>query len=296
MSTTFDRGKNNRIYEIQILPPGGELIVIKSASALGDPGFSAQFSVKRDTLASANKGNVTIFNLGPKTRWKLYKDRYTFAEYWQLVIKAGYGNRLERIFQGNIYECFSYQQGTEWITKIDAFDGLSGITNGFTSQSVDRNTDKKNIISSIIRDMPNVLEGALGGPTQGDPSSRGKVLLGPSSQVLSEETGGQYFIDNEMVNVLDDDEVLTDQVIILDSKQLFGTPRRRDTFLDCSILFLPKMQVGVICEVRSKERIYNGQYKVMGFSHDVTVSSATCGTATTKISLYTGAGGLRGVV
>ena len=275
-----------RQYKIDILTPSGQTITIK-------PPFSAKIYINRNTLASANKGKVTLYNLAPTTRNAIFKDKYSITEYWQIKIQAGY-EKLTTIFQGNLYESISYKQGTEWITQIDAFDGMSAIQNGYTSQSVAADTPKQNIIQSIIGDMPNIIAGSIGGNTE-ETTERGQVLMGQSSELLADQTDGKYFIDGEVVNVLTDDEVIQGSVILLDEEQLFATPKIRDTFLDCDILFLPEAQPGLICEVRSKESRFNGQYKIMGFSHDITIFSSQAGKAKTTISLYKGAQGLREV-
>lgn len=278
--------KFGRTYEIQITTPGNQQIIIR-------PPFTVQFSITRNTLASANGCTLSIINLGRNTRNKIYKDRYAIAEYWQLIIRAGY-TKLETIFQGNILEASSTKQGTDWVTKISGFDGMHGIQNGFTSQTVSAGTDQRNILQDIIGDMPNVIAGIIGSPGDGQ-TERGKVLFGQSKDVLSEETGGQYWIDSETVNVLSNEEVIARRIITVDSDQLLATPQRRDTFLDCEILFLPSIQVGQLMSLSSTDKIYNGQYKVLGFTHNVTISQSISGDARTKFSLYAGAAGLQEV-
>lgn len=278
--------KRQRSYEIQILTPDRELITIR-------PPFSINFKIVRNTLASANTIKLNIFNLSPKTRNRIFKDRYSIAEYWQLVVRAGY-ERLETVFQGNIYESISYkgQGSTEYVTIIDGFDGLNGIQNGFTSTSIESGTPQTSVINGIIKDMPNIVKGIFGKPTEGT-NDRGKVLMGKSADVLTEEVEGQYFIDNETLNIIEDDEYLPGQVLLLDQNQLLSTPKRRDTLLDVEVLFVPEAKIGLLCEVRSSNEVYNGQYKTMGFTHDVTISNAEGGVAKTILSLYAGAAGLR---
>lgn len=278
--------KFERTYEIQIITPANQQIIIR-------PPFTVQFSVTRNTLASANNCTLSIINLGRNTRNKIYKDRFTLSEYWGLIIRAGY-KKLETIFQGNILEASSTKQGTDWVTKISAFDGLFGIQNGFTSQTVSAGISQKNILQDVIGDMPNVIAGIIGAPGDGE-TERGKVIFGQSKDVLAEETGGQYWIDSEIVNVIGNEEVITKKIITIDSNQLLATPQRRDTFLDCEILFLPTIQVGQLMNLNSLEAIYNGEYKVMGFSHNVTISQSISGEAKTKFSLYAGAAGLQEV-
>lgn len=277
--------KFGRRYEIQILNPDKERIDI-------EPPFSVKFSIIRNVLASVNKCNLTIFNLAPKTRNKLFKDRYTIHEYWQIIIRAGY-EKLSTVFQGSIYETISFKQGTEWISQVDAFDGENGVRNGYITETIQKDTDKKTIYKKIISEMPTLIEGVLAGPTGTSP--RGKILMGNSSKVLQEESNNRYFIDNERVNILNPDEYIGGDVIVLDGNQLFTTPKRRDTFIDVDMLFFPEVQVGIVAEIRSTEEIYNGQYKVLGFKHDVTISEAMSGQAKSSISLDSGALGLKEV-
>lgn len=276
-----------RNYLILVQNPQGETLEIK-------PPFSIKFDITRNTLASANSCSLSLYNLSPSTRNRLYKDRYEITNYWQIIIKAGYRD-LKTVFQGNIYEANSSKQGTEYITKIDCFDGFNGIQNGFISETVSAKTSKASVFRKIINTMPNVIAGTIG--SQGDETTgpRGEALMGQSSEVLGTQTQGNYFIDNEVVNILEPDEVLSKQVLILDSKELITTPKRSDTFLECPILFYPDANVGVLCEVRSRIEIYNGQYKTMGFKHSYTYMNNSVGSATTIMSLYIGANGLREV-
>lgn len=276
-----------REYNLQIFNPSNELITISKP-------FSIKFDVTRNTLASANNASIEILELSQSTRSKLYKDRYTISDYWPIVLTAGY-DKQSIIFQGNILECYSYKEGVHWITKIESFDGMYGIQNGFTSQTYNKNTDKKTIVSGIISDMPNIIQGTLGLPSEGQ-MPRGQVIFGQSTDVLSQQTGGNYFIDNEKLNVLSDDEYLGEEVINLDSNILFSTPKRRDTFLDCDTLFFPEAKVGILCNLNSLVPEYNGEYKIMGFKHSVQISESQIGNANTTISLYVGAQGLRSVV
>lgn len=278
--------KFGRTYLVQILTPQKELVEIA-------PPFSVEFDITRNTLASTNTANLTIYNLGPSTRNRIFKDRYSFSDYWQLIIWAGY-DRLEKVFQGNIYQAMSYKQRTDWITEIEGYDGLDAVQNGFTARTVPADTPKQDVLTQVISDMPNVLAGFFGSPAEGQ-SGRGQTLVGNSAQIIEDITGGNTFIDNEIIHVIDRDEVFSDRAILLDQEQLFMTPKRRDTFLDVDLLFLPTAAIGQVAEVRSREEIYNGQYKIVGFKHMVQISSASAGDAKTSLNLDAGAAGLREV-
>lgn len=256
--------------------------------------FTLQYNVTRNTLASANQASFTIFNLGEATRNKIYKDRFSVTEYWRVRLWAGYGNRLHEVFTGNALEAYSYKSGTDWMTVLECFDGMDAIQNGFTSATIQSGTENSEIFSRLISDMPNTVKGLFGTLGEGS-ASRGKSLIGQSSELLSIETDGQYFIDRETVNVLTDEEVISGDVVVLDSEQLLSTPRRRESFLDVETLFEPAVQVGQIYEINSLESRFNGKYAIKGFNHTGIISASVDGATRTSLSLWYGANGLQEV-
>lgn len=278
-------GKLQRTYRLSILTPDNVQIEIA-------PPFSIEFQITRNTLASANKGTITLYNLGPSTRSQVFKDRFSTTEYFRVVLFAGYGTRLHEVFRGNILEAYSYRNQTEWITEINAFDGMDAIQNGFTSQAFAANTPRADIIRGVINTMPNMVAGILGSPAAGT-SPRGQAFVGQSTEAINELTEGSYFIDGETLNALAPGEAIPEIVTRLDPSLLLETPRRREALLEVVTLFEPVIQVGQIYEIESLEPIYNGQYIVQGFSHTVTISEAISGDARTDLQLYFGTEGIR---
>jgi hypothetical protein len=310
MATNKTKDRFFRSYEINIKCPSGTLFTIK-------PPFSMNAQITRNTLATANKCNLTIYNLSSTTRAQLYKDRYAFTQYWQIIIKAGYTGGythynfnaqqqfiLPTVFQGNIYQCSSQKNGNTWETTFECFDGGYAIQNGFTSQTFTKGTDIATMLRTVISDMPNAITGILSNSYTGT-TQRGKTLFGQSSDILTQETQGGWFIDNETINVLKNNECISSEVILLDLSRLRNTPKKRETFVDCDCLFFPEVQIGKICQLYSPEdlgtpplngdpyrRILYGQYKIMGITHNINISSADCGEATTTLSLYYGSEGI----
>lgn len=270
-------GKFGRIYRLDVFTPAGKQITIK-------PPFSIQFQITRNTLASANKMNITLYNLGPNTRNQIFRDRYNIAERWPISLYAGYGNRLHEVFVGKIFEAMSFKKGTEWITTIDAFDGLDEAQNGFISETIAAQVSFEEVITRIVATMPDLILGFLGAPAEGT-APRGSSYIGSSMNAIGDITGGQHFIDKQTLNVLADDEVLPGDVTFLDPSLLLSTPRRREAFLDIATLFEPIVDLGRVYAIESVDPRYNGQYKVVGFSHNVTISSAAAGDARSNISL-----------
>lgn len=271
-----------RNYEIRIKTASGQEFTIT-------PPISATFDVDIKIGSSVNNCNVTLYNLSPETRNYLYKDKYTNNLYWQMSILAGYGDTdLYEIFRGNILQSFSYKKNTEWITEIEAYDGSYQIANGFVSETVSAGTSIKDALGRIIHSMPQMLMGVLGAPTDGT-LTRGQTFVGPSYDQAQQLVNGNGYIDQETFNVLGQNEVKDGDVFLLTGEDFFETPRRRDTWLELNTLFTPQIRIGSLCEIRSAEKVYNGQYKVYGIKHSVTVSQASAGDAISSISLYAGA-------
>ena len=270
-----------RNYEIRIKTPDGELLTI-------GPPISVQFDIDRNVMATANSATVTFYNLSPSTRSKIYKDKFQFTKYWQMFILAGYGqNELYEIFRGNIQEAYSYKQGTEWITHIEGYDGAYAIQNGFVSETIAAGSSKADMIQRIIHTMPELLSGVLGNSVQGSPS-RGQVVVGSSYDAIQQLSGGQAYIDGEKLNVLAPDEAISGDVYVLDSDNIFESPRRRDTFLEVTTLFSPEIRVGYLCKLNSAIKRFNGQYKVYGVKHSAMISEAQSGEASSILSLFAG--------
>jgi hypothetical protein len=250
-------------------------------------------------MSKTNNATVTIYNLAQGTRNGLYKDKYTTAKYWQMFIMAGYGkSELYEIFRGNIQEAFSYKKPPEWITEISAYDGSYAIQNSFTNETVVKQTSIKDMLIRTIHTMPQILPGVLGKAASEETNARGQVLMGPSYDIIQQLSGGQAFIDSEVLNILAPDEVMTGKAFVIsggDNGIMLETPRRREQFLEVNCLFSPEIRVGHICEIQSAESKYNGQYKVYGIKHSGTFSQAQCGDATTMVSLYRGSAPLEEV-
>lgn len=274
--------KFEREYEIRIKTPEGVIFTIKNP-------ITAIIEVDRSMRATVNNATITLYNLAPETRNSIYKDKYAFQLYWQMSIVAGYaGTDLYEIFRGNIQEAYSYKQGTEWITKIDAYDGAFQIQNGFVNETINKGVDMKESIKRIINTMPELLTGVMGSAAQGT-SVRGQTVVGNSYEELQKITDGQSFIDGETLHTLSDGEVIQGDPFILSGENLFTTPQRRDTYLEVSTLFSPEIRVGYGCQIESAEPRFNGLYVVYGVKHVLTVSGAIAGDAISTLSLNAGA-------
>lgn len=272
-----------RDYKLTIVNPQGESRVIT-------PPITLDFNVNRNTLSSTNEMSLTIMNLNPNTRNWLFKDRYNLTQYWQCKLEAGYkGKNLFTIFLGNIMEAYSTKNGPDWKTIVSGYDGLFGIQNGFMSGSLAAGTPVKTLADQMVNALPNVEKGLMGKPILGQ-TNRGFSFFGATKDLLDEYFPGQYFIDNEKLNIVSDNEIDNSTVINLNSDQLLQTPLRHDTFLEVKLMFIPQARLFIIANLSSNYPIYNGQYQVIGLNHTGIISESVAGDLITTLQLNAGAG------
>lgn len=253
--------------------------------------FTLNFSVDRNIMSNANTSKITILNLSENIRKQIYKDRYDTLKYKGIELRGGYGDKKEDlpiIFKGNIKQAYSERVGTEYETRIEAYDGGFAFLNGYTDVAFSSGTPQNQVLDRIIADLPNVNKGIIGGLT--DTLPRGNSYSGNSCQLLDSLTNGHFFIDNENAYCLLDNECIEGNIqVITSASGLLGSPLREDTFLTFRTLFEPRLLIGQIIELNSQtENNFNGQYKVIGFKHNGIISSAISGTCITTVSLYFG--------
>lgn len=253
--------------------------------------LTCHFNVTRGILSDSNKCTIQLYNLAPNTREQIFQDAFQIdPSKWKFVkLEAGYDDDLTPIFMGRILQAYSHRQGgqTDIITTIqaqalDMFDCQASYT--FAA-----GTSKKEALQTIVTgSMPNVkignvgnLEGSFQTPTTFD---------GNAMENISKLTGGNAFVDNDQLNVLMSNEVIDVPVpVITEENGLLDTPDRRDANLEVKMLFEPSLIAGQLLEIKSGvSPNFNGQFKVMGFTHDCLISGSQAGQRVTTVNLYIG--------
>lgn len=254
--------------------------------------LTMQATVTRGVLSDSTSCNIKLFNLAPNTRNQIFKDVFTLApeEQKYVHLEAGYGgeNSMSMIFKGRILQAYSYKAGgqTDVITEIqaqalDMFDCVSNYT-------FEAGTTYKEAYKRLAADMPNVQIGAIG-------TLEGQFLTpttfsGQTLECLNTLTGGHTYVDNGVLNTLMNNEVLTVPVpVITDDASLLETPIRRDANLEVKMLFEPSLSVGQLLEIKSSVAPdFNGQYKVLDFTHNILISETQAGQRITTANLWIG--------
>ncbi len=251
--------------------------------------MTIEFDITRQDWSSTQEATFRIHGLSEKTRNLLYKDQYAKTEYRAIQFRAGYEDFLPLCFNGFVFRGDSYKISDTWITEITAYDGGLAMANGFVAQTV----VSGQTVGDTLKFLASQLPSTTGNPIIGSfpqTNSRGKVLFGNTWQVIMQETNRIGMIDNGQVKILNYFEALSAEIPVIDSTSgLLGSPRRGTTSLEFRMLFEPRLTLGQLVELRSvTNKIFNGLYKVLGFTHQGIISQSVAGECITNARLFYG--------
>jgi len=245
--------------------------------------FTVEFDITRNTLTSQNVCQIRVYNLSDINRNQLRYNASNYGQHRAVELKAGYGNNLATIFSGNISQMWSVREGVDFITQIECFDGGFAFVNGETNLTFPAGTPVKTVIGSLMATLPNVKVGSIG--NYPGVLARGNTYSGNTVEILTQLTGGGFFIDNGTAYALGTNEYVEElnATIEIDaSTGLLNTPVLEDTIARFEMLFEPSLNIGRKVRINSRtETNFNGEYKVTAVKHRGTISGAVCGNATT---------------
>ena len=273
--------------------------------------LTLEFDVSRNTQSSLNSATFRVYNLSETNRSLIFQNRFSINDISgnrkKVILQAGYetaqnkDDDLSVIFKGDILEGYSYRQGADVITYINALDSPIATYNSDIRETVTAGTSFKDIAKTLIAGMKGVTEGKIG-DIQGA-SKTSVALNGNNFYLLKKDYKDEVFIDLEKINIINENEYIKTtggKVLLITSETgLLGTPQRQGTDLVMDIIFEPKVKVAQLAEVKSQfNKKFDGQYKIMGLKHSGIISGAVAGDCKTTLNLYIGnklLGGLKGV-
>jgi len=277
--------KFGRNYRLTIYPiDGGPAIVITMP-------FTINFTCNRNINASINTLDIDIYNLGEPNRLRIFQDINVLGEYvnaplnadgqstafFNILLEAGYGNTLYRVFYGKMMQASSAREGTNIITRIHATSNLLDLAGTQIQLTLEAGQSVDNVLNTLIQQYPNLKLGAIG--------SRPDVLYSPVVlndnvwNLLKTYSEGQVYEDNGSIYILHNQEALAKITQINDTTGLLQTPRRQlglltvTTLMETSIDQL-NQQVQLLSTILPE---FNGTYKVIGITHQGMISAAVSG-------------------
>lgn len=261
--------------------------------------LTCKFRVTNSSLFTCGSAVFQIYNLSPDVRSDIFKDVYQSILYRGLTFSAGYQANsanpgavtLPVIFKGNILQAYSFRQGPDWITEIQALDGGFAVENGSINLTKPTPYNFNDVLTDIVNAMPRVTLGVIGAFDIAN--TRGLTFSGNPWDFLTKRIlpfNAQAYINKETVNIVQQWEYVEEagSIDTLDEESgVIGTPRSQDGLVKVRMIFEPRMEIGQKIKVSSAEIPVNrnGDYKVLMLIHGGTISGAECGELTTDVTL-----------
>ena len=251
-----------RDYQLIVRLSETESIDINPKDNLVEPLRITFEGEKSATSQGLNKLNISIYNLKKETRDRIFKDKENRIDYFQVILLVGYKNtQKDTVFKGDIFQAFTEKKDNDYITNIICDSGGFDYKNSFTSKTLTKQDD---VVDQLLKDMPNTQKGLI--TTTGDQIPRMKVLFGSTVELINQEAGvnANWFIDDEKLYILKDDELISDVAVNLNSNTgLLGVPTRANTLVEAVTLINPSIRLrGLVNLLSSEAKNLNGLYTV----------------------------------
>lgn len=233
------------------------------------------FEVERSLSREHNTATITVFNL-PKRK----RDGLSTDEDVPTSLRAGYGNRLETLFVGDMTNVQHVRDGGDWVTTIESGDGANAIRRSRVALSFRKGAKIKDVLTAAAKevgaDIGNVIlkgkEGGIKGIADNvEEFLAGRVLSGSAYDNLEEiadSLGYRTSIQDGAIQLLGDDETSSNEVAALlsPSTGLIGSPVRAEKRrIELRSLLRRGLLPGRKVKVESRDvnaffRIEKGQY------------------------------------
>lgn len=316
-----DKDKSGKEVEKIKYEPGNNELVIR-------PFFTIKFTIDRGVYASINKMTLDIYNLGKTTRERIYYDGILHSSVEKkIVLYAGYSdadfsrfnssvisdsirnsiNGLPLVFCGRFTRAYSYRQGSNFITHIEAFD-LPQKNEVEINTEFEAGTTQKEVMIFLSEKL-----GLDKDTIYIDPSFQFKLtrkksfgkttswkavedMVNSVNYTIRQQEGenaAQYrlYYDYPKLIILRDDHFLENGYTLINSDTgLLSTPIREGAKITFRTLFEPTFRCGgyVNLQSRTTQSGINGVLKVIGYKHQGTISPVVSETLTTDFTCFLG--------
>jgi hypothetical protein len=287
--------KFNRVYELKVeaddqVRPSQEVAPSNTKNVTIGLPYTIEFEITRANLGSAQSATFRIYNLGLETRRAIQKDQWQFI-FRAIQFRAGYqspeGTLMPLLFNGVVRTAYSYRQGVDFITEIEAYDSVWSMTQGFTSLAIPGGITASQIIAWLAKDLPNTSGTPIIGnfPTV---AKRGIALSGNTWNLIQRFTNQLAIMNNGRLIALKLNEVLKGGLPLISAETgLLGVPKRTRSMLECQMIFEPRLTLCQLIELRTITLPeLNRFWKVVGIQHRGMISPTVSGDCTSTATLW----------
>jgi hypothetical protein len=221
------------------------------------------FSVKKKEDGKSNKATITLYNLSEDSRGFIEKSGK------EVILEAGYGDRLSIIFTGDIKKVTTTRNGSDVLTTIESGDGETQITDAHIELSLASGATDAQIINAAIT--------ALGLPTgviKGLPNTanqNGFAFSGRVSDLLDTMATKHdliWSVQTGALQIMPNDENTGETAVLLSSNTgLIGLANKKDDGLEIVSLLNTELRPGRLIELESKLLTGPNIYKATTVEH-----------------------------
>ena len=250
--------------------------------------LTVEFDINRSLSMSEVSATFKLYNLSKPTRDLIHKDSYLARreeEQVRLVFECGYNDVYSIAFRGIIGECQSYLDGgsNEVITEIYCWDNA-------VYRYVNKTYNAGTSVREVLKDVAEALNLENGSNASFETTFRIPYTMnGKIINELQTLTAGCTFIDNGIMHTLKPMECLDYGVPIFNSNNIFGTPRRTETYVNFKTFLSPQIMLTQLVEIKdSIQNYYDGIVKVCDIKHVGSISGGVPCEAHTELLCYYG--------
>ena len=221
-----------RVYELTVIPPGGEARIIK--------GLRVNFEITKSILSFPNLARITLYNPNQDTLSAL-EEKYT-----RIVLNAGYEGDLRLLFKGDVRNVFQTKTGRDRLLTIYSGDGEKSWQNATFNKTLSESLSVSSAIQEVLKTFSDVNIGTLQGLPQVADKMRGQVLSGSSKDIMdnfAEEYGFSWSIQDGEIIITPEQEPLEgdEAVLVTAATGMIGSPTITEIGVDVTTLLNPRL-------------------------------------------------------
>lgn len=227
----------NRDFALRIGPTP---IEVRPATTPGIGDGKAQdtlrvvFTIEKTKDKAPNRAMIDVYNLSESNRELLKQYAGDKAQDFPVIVEAGYMNKREMLFKGDILTADSFSENTEWLTPIEASDGGKKYASKRFSKSYGPGTTVVSMLREVITAFEigpgNALAQLAISPRGFTTFQKGVVVEGKISNILDKyisSAGYQWSIQDEQLMLVGPGQANQEPVVSLDQNTgLVGSPEK----------------------------------------------------------------------
>ncbi len=220
-----------------------------------------EFSIEKEDTTTPNKAKFVVYNLSADSRTFISKAL-------NISFYAGYEIANEVIFVGQIIKNgISHEtNGVDWVTTIDAQDGVNGLNEVKVDKSYKGVVNVSDVINYLLKEM-GLGKGYFEIPNKS--YNNGIVLSGFARDRLKEICGKhrlELSIQDGNAYIMPKASKVNASVVTVNSESgLIGSPTKTDKGISFTTLLNPALKVNHKVTVDSL--VYKGSFKIKKLTH-----------------------------